>query len=235
MRTISFVLAGLCLSVFTAGCGLLFLPTGEATVRATSTISVDGQHYTGSSIWRVKATTQNGWPFGGINYNSSVLGDAIEFRLADGVYAFLRPHASYVLSCARSEHPEVQYRAQALPKFIGPCNSEPAGRFTVVTLGAGGEPTFVNFSAGPRGFLNDGGASDLPPEVQALADRGFGVVSLAFSVTTEPLPTNMTERFPWILKLPRWDVCYSGPPVEGNYCTSRGTTYAQFFTTALPT
>ncbi len=218
-----------------AGCGVLFLPYGEATVRVTATITFDGEEYLGNSIWRVKVQTQNGWPDSGINYSSWVLGDAVEFEIGDGTYVFLRPQSSNVMQCALQEHGDVEYFAEALPLFEGPCNADLYGGFTVVTAGVEGVPTFTNFAVNREGeLLNDGGGKDTSPEIQAIADRNFALRSLTLTATSEPLPDGMVERFPWILDLPRTDVCLGRRGGEDSYCWSLGETYMQYFTTDLP-
>lgn len=176
-----------------------------------------------------------GWPNIGINYRRWALGDAIEFELGNGVYAFLRPYADHVMSCAAAERPSVRYLADALRLFTGPCDAERYAQLTFVTSSAEGDPTFVNFGVDRQGeLLNEGGGLPLEPAIQAIADRDFAVRALTISATSEELPSGMIKRFPWILDLPRIDACPGEPPTEGNYCWSRGKTYAQYFTTALP-
>jgi hypothetical protein len=218
-----------------ASCGLLPLPYGETTVAAKATISIDNQEYTGSSIWRVKAQTQNGWPDSGINYRRWVLGDAIEFEIGNGEYAFLRPQTDSAMTCARREHRDVRYLAEALPLFTGPCAAEPQGSLTFVAFNPDGTPNFTNLAVDLDGELHSEGGGETSPEIQAIADRGFALLSLTLTATSKPLPDDMVERFPWILDLPRTDVDLRGKRVREGYGRwQRGETYMQYFTTDLP-
>lgn len=229
------VTAAVALGVVVANFSLLSLPYGEATVAATATISIDDREYTGSSIWRVKAQTQNGWPDTGINYRQWVLGDAIVFEIGDGTYAFLRPQTSNVMRCAGREHGDVEYLAEALPLFEGPCAAEPHGALTIVTFGPDGVPNFTNFGVNRDGELRtDGGGTDLPPEIQTIANRDFALLSLTLTATPEPLPDGMVERFPWILNLPRTDTWQGRRLEEGDSHWQLGKTYMQYFTTDIP-
>jgi hypothetical protein len=229
------VTAAVALGALGSNFNLLSLPYGEATVAASATISIDDREYTGSSIWRVKAQTQNGWPDSGINYHQWVLGDAIEFEIGNGTYAFLRPQTSNVMRCARGERPEVEYLAEALPLFKGPCTAEPQGALTFVTFGPNGVPNFTNFLVNREGELRtDGGGTDLPPDIQAIARRNFALLSLTLTATPEPLPDGMVQRFPWILDLPRADVWQGRRLEEGGSVWQLGKTYMQYFTTDIP-
>jgi hypothetical protein len=228
-------IATFAVSSLLASCSLLSLPYGEATVAATATISIDNQEYTGSSIWRVKAQTQNGWPDSGINYRRWVLGDAIEFEIGNGAYAFLRPQTNSVMTCARQEHREVEYLAEALPLFTGPCAAEPQGLMTFVTFNSDGTPNFANMAVDRDGELHAEGGGETSREIQAIADRGLALLSLTLTSTSKPLPDGMIERFPWILDLSRTDVDLQGKRVgEGYGLWQRGKTYMQYFTTDLP-
>lgn len=229
------VAAAVALGALVANSSLLSLPYGEATVAATATISIDDREYTGSSIWRVKAQTQSGWPDTGINYRQWVLGDAIEFEIGNGTYAFLRPQTSNVMRCAGRENRHVEYLAEALPLFEGPCAAEPLGALTFVTFSSDGAPNFTNFGVNRDGdLLTDGGGKDLPPDIQMIADRNFSLLSLALTATSEPLPDGMVERFPWILDLPRTDVWKGRRLEEGGSHWQFGETYMQYFTTDIP-
>jgi hypothetical protein len=204
---------------------VLFLPYGEATVAVTASIAVDGQVYSGRSVWRVTAQTQNGWPDSGINYRQAVFGDAIEFDLGNDTYAFLRPDSGGVM-CAGQEHPDVTYRATALSRFRGPCNAQTLGALTFVDVSSDGPPSFVNFRVSFDGqLLNDGRGSELSPEIEAIEERNFALLSVQFAATAEGLPRGMIERFPWILELPRTDI-------DDRW--RFGNTYMQYFTTDLP-
>lgn len=229
------VAATVALGALIANFGLLSLPYGEATVAVTATISIDGHAYTGSSIWRVEAQTQNGWPDSGINYRESVLGDAVEFDIGNGTLAFLRPYSGDVMVCAAKEHRDVEYIAAALPLFKGPCNAETHGSFTFVTVSSDPMPAFTTFGINRKGeLMTDGGGKDLPSDILTIARRKFAMISLAFTATSEPLPDGMVERFPWILNLPRTDACWGKPPTAGNHCWTFSKTYMQYFTTDLP-
>ncbi|WP_297111033.1 hypothetical protein [uncultured Devosia sp.] len=227
-------IATLAMGNLVASCSLLLLPYGEATVAATATISIDNQEYTGSSIWRVRSQTNNGWPYSGINYHHWVLGDAIEFKIGSGAYVFLRPQTDSAISCAWREHREVEYLAEALSLFTGPCAAEPQGSLTFVTFNPNGTPNFINLAVDPDGKLHAEGAAETSPDIQAIADRGFALLSLTLTATSKPLPDGMVERFPWILDLPRTDVDLQGRVREGYSRRQRGETYMQYFTTDLP-
>ena len=234
MRTMRNSLLAIVVAVIIAGCGFLFLPYGETTVRATATITFDGEEYASSSIWRVSAQTQNGWPDSGINYRQMALGDAIEFEIASDLHAFLRPGTYSVSQCARQEHREAKYLAEALPLFQGPCSGVTFAGFTFVTFSDEGTPTFTNFVVDGDELMNDGQGRELSPDIQAIADKRFALLSFTVAATSAPLPNGMVERHPWILDLPRTDACGGKPPREDVRCWSFGETYQQYFTTDLP-
>lgn len=216
-----------------AACGYLWLPRGETTTEADATITIDGRRLSGSSVWLTKTQTQNGFPDSGTNYRTSVLGDAIVFEIGPDEHLFMRPDTQ-VLDCARKESPEAEYLAQAVQQFRGPCTAAPRGAFTLVKNTGSDAPTFVTFLFGRDGkFFADMG-NPATPEIEELISRDFQLLSLKMTKTAAPLGSGMAARFPWILELPRTDICHGRNAGEDSYCWSHGKTYAQYFTTDLP-
>lgn len=213
----------------------LFLPGGEKAVRVAATISVAGKHYTGEGIWRVGAQAQNGF---GLETRTWVVGEAIAFELPHSTYAFLLPDADSAVSCAASEHPELEYRAAAVSKFVGPCEvgqlvTPLCGTFLIARVGPGGLTALTAFAVGKGGIFALGGRP-ITPAIQAVSNQQFALLSLKFAATSEtPSSGTLAKRFPWILELPSDERCRKDAPPVG--CASAYISARDMFEVAPPT